>query len=162
VASRPSPRSVFGSETSITARSRRRTPTRASSKRFGNGPERSRHAAVHPLQGVEVEDEGQAGSRAARVSELGIDVYRRAESVADEVVEAVRAQEKDDEQERACRSSSLVQSHGKQAVIAMAARGVGPHNAARIINKLRENEDDFYRNILAQEREYVRTQSFWD
>jgi len=96
------------------------------------------------------------------VSELGIDVYRRAESVADEVVEAVRAQEKDDEQERACRSSSLVQSHGKQAVIAMAARGVGPHNAARIINKLRENEDDFYRNILAQEREYVRTQSFWD
>jgi len=82
--------------------------------------------------------------------------------VADEVVEAVRAQEKTTSKERACRSSSLVQSHGKQAVIAMAARGVGPHNAARIINKLRENEDDFYRNILAQEREYVRTQSFWD
>jgi len=61
---------------------------------------------------------------------------------ADEVVQAVRAEEKDDEQasmtERAYRSASLVQSHGKQAVIAMAARGVGPHNAARIINKLRE------------------------
>ncbi|WP_394739861.1 DEAD/DEAH box helicase [Natronococcus roseus] len=85
---------------------------------------------------------------------------------ADEVVQAVRAEEKDEEQEemteRAFHSASLVQSHGKQAVIAMAARGVGPHNAARIISKLRENEADFYRDILSKEREYARTQSFWD
>ncbi|GAB3664814.1 DEAD/DEAH box helicase [Halopiger thermotolerans] len=85
---------------------------------------------------------------------------------AEEVVQAVRAEEKDEEQEemteRAYRAASLVQSHGKQAVIAMAARGVGPHNAAQIINKLRENEDEFYRDILSKEREYARTQSFWD
>ena len=84
----------------------------------------------------------------------------------EETVAAVRASEKDDEQERlterAHRAASLVQTHGKQAVIAMAARGVGPHNAARIINKLREDEDEFYRDVLAQEREYARTQSFWD
>ncbi|WP_411963257.1 DEAD/DEAH box helicase [Haloferax sp. YSMS24] len=84
----------------------------------------------------------------------------------DETVKAVRATEKDDEQERltkrAYRSASLVQAHGKKAVIALAARGVGPHNAARIINKLREDEDDFYRDILEREREYARTQSFWD
>jgi ATP-dependent Lhr-like helicase len=84
----------------------------------------------------------------------------------DEAVNAVRAPEKDDEQERltqrAYRSASLVQAHGKQAVIAMAARGVGPHNAARIISKLREDEDDFYRDILEQERQYARTQSFWE
>jgi len=47
-------------------------------------------------------------------------------------------------------------------VIALSARGVGPENAARIIGKLRENEDDFYRDILAREREYARTRSFWD
>ncbi|MFC4438138.1 MULTISPECIES: DEAD/DEAH box helicase [Natrialbaceae] len=85
---------------------------------------------------------------------------------ADEVVKAVRAEEKDEEQEemteRAFKSASLVQSHGKQAVVAMAARGVGPHNAALIISKLRENEEDFYRDILSKEREYARTQSFWD
>jgi len=85
---------------------------------------------------------------------------------ADEVVSAVKASEKDDEQEkqtqRAYQSASLVQSHGKQAVIALAARGVGPHNAARIINKLREDEDEFYRDILRREREYARTRSFWD
>ena len=85
---------------------------------------------------------------------------------ADEVVDAVRADEKDDEQEtmtqRAYKAANLVQSHGKQAVVALAARGVGPQNAARIIAKLREDEDDFYRDILAQERQYARTQSFWD
>ncbi|SEH54842.1 ATP dependent helicase, Lhr family [Halopenitus malekzadehii] len=84
----------------------------------------------------------------------------------EETVAAVRANERDDEQERlterAYRSASLVQSHGKRAVIAMAARGVGPHNAARIISKLREDESEFYRDILKQEREYARTQSFWD
>ncbi|GAB6878589.1 DEAD/DEAH box helicase [Halorubrum gandharaense] len=84
----------------------------------------------------------------------------------EETEAAVRAAEKDDEQERltkrAHRSASLVQTHGKQAVIAMAARGVGPHNAARIINRLRENEEEFYRDVLRQEREYARTQSFWD
>ncbi|MBV0903395.1 DEAD/DEAH box helicase [Haloarcula salina] len=85
---------------------------------------------------------------------------------AEEVVSAVRADEKDAEQEkmteRAYRSGSLVQSHGKRAVVALAARGVGPHNAARIINRLREDEDEFYRDILRQEREYARTQSFWE
>ncbi|MFB6205499.1 MAG: DEAD/DEAH box helicase [Haloglomus sp.] len=85
---------------------------------------------------------------------------------ADEVVQAVRASEKDEEQERmterAYRAASLVQSHGKQAVIALAARGVGPHNAAQVINKLREDEDDFYRDILTKERQYARTKSFWD
>ncbi|RAW45077.1 helicase [Halorubrum sp. 48-1-W] len=84
----------------------------------------------------------------------------------EETVAAVRATDKDDEEvrrtERAHRAASLVQSHGKRAVIAMAARGVGPHNAARIINRLREDEDEFYRDVLRQEREYARTQSFWD
>ena len=85
---------------------------------------------------------------------------------ADEVVTAIRAAEKDAEQDkqtkRAYRAANLVQSHGKQAVIALAARGVGPNTAARIINKFREDTADFYRDILAEERQYARTQSFWD
>ncbi|MEF8785711.1 MAG: DEAD/DEAH box helicase [Haloarculaceae archaeon] len=84
----------------------------------------------------------------------------------DETVSAVKTDEKDDEEEkateRAYRTASLVQSHGKRAVVALAARGVGPQNAARIINKLREDEDDFYRDILSREREYARTRSFWE
>ncbi|WP_435347197.1 DEAD/DEAH box helicase [Haloarchaeobius sp. HRN-SO-5] len=83
----------------------------------------------------------------------------------EETVAAVRATEKDEEQDRRTRrahqAAGLVQSHGKQAVVALAARGVGPTNAARVINKLREDEAAFYRDLLAQEREYARTQSFW-
>ena len=84
----------------------------------------------------------------------------------EETVTAVKAEAKDDEQKRRTRrahqAADLVQSHGKQAVIALAGRGVGPTNAARIINKLRENEADFYRDILEREREYARTRSFWE
>ncbi|MFC7046278.1 DEAD/DEAH box helicase [Halobacteriaceae archaeon GCM10025711] len=84
----------------------------------------------------------------------------------EETVRAVRAEEKDEEQDdltrRAFRRASLVQSHGKRAVVALAGRGVGPQNAARIINKHREDEADFYRDILAREREYARTKAFWD
>jgi ATP-dependent Lhr-like helicase len=85
---------------------------------------------------------------------------------ADETLGALRADDPDDEQEkrarRAYRNASLVQAHGRRAVVAMAARGVGPDTAARIINRHREDEDDFYRDVLAKEREYARTKSFWD
>jgi ATP-dependent Lhr-like helicase len=84
---------------------------------------------------------------------------------AEEVLEAVRADEKSQEQkeqtERAYKAASLVQSHGKKAVIALAARGVGPRNAAYIINNHREDEADFYRDIIERERQYARTKSFW-
>ncbi|CAI50092.2 ATP-dependent DNA helicase [Natronomonas pharaonis DSM 2160] len=85
---------------------------------------------------------------------------------ADEVLEAVRTDDKDDDQqkatERAYKAASIVQSHGKRAVIALAARGVGPRNAAYIINNHREEEADFYRDIIERERQYARTKSFWD
>ena len=84
----------------------------------------------------------------------------------EETITAVRADQKDDEQERRTRrahqAANLVQAHGQQAAIALAARGVGPTNAARVIGKLRDNEADFYRDLLEQERQYARTQSFWD
>lgn len=84
----------------------------------------------------------------------------------EETISAIRKSEKDDEAERltkrAHRSANLVQSHGKQAVIALAARGVGPQTGARILANLRESEADFYRDLLEQERQYARTRSFWD
>ncbi len=84
----------------------------------------------------------------------------------EETPTAIRADEKtsdqDDRTRRAYRRASLVQAHGKQAVIAMAGRGVGPETAARILNNHREDQLGFYRDILEAERQYARTKSFWD
>ncbi len=61
---------------------------------------------------------------------------------------------------RLLRNANLVLSSGKKAVTALAARGVGPDNASRILAKMR-NGDAFYREILQAERNYIRTHRFW-
>lgn len=63
---------------------------------------------------------------------------------------------------RAWKSASLVQTAGKRAILTMAARGVGPVIASRILRKPIHNEAEFYSEILKAEREYQRTRLFWD
>jgi ATP-dependent Lhr-like helicase len=63
---------------------------------------------------------------------------------------------------RAWKSASLVQTAGKKAILTMAARGVGPVTASRILRKPIRNEAEFYSEILKAEREYQRTRLFWD
>ena len=58
--------------------------------------------------------------------------------------------------------ASLVAAHGKKAVMSLAARGVGPETAARILRGLHETEDEFLRSVLAAEVNYARTKRFWD
>jgi ATP-dependent Lhr-like helicase len=45
-------------------------------------------------------------------------------------------------------------------VTALAAKGVGPETASRILATLSEG-DAFYREILKAERNYVKTHRFW-
>ncbi len=101
-----------------------------------------------------------------RCGECGATRVAALHPAADEAVQAVRADEKDADEEkrtrRVYRNASLVQAHGKRAVLALSGRGVGPDTAARIINRHREDDLDFYRDVLAKEREYARTRSFWD
>jgi ATP-dependent Lhr-like helicase len=63
---------------------------------------------------------------------------------------------------RAWRNASIIQTYGKRGVLTLAARGVGPINAVRILRRYHRTEDDFYLDILRAEREYVRTRVFWD
>ncbi len=68
----------------------------------------------------------------------------------------------DEEERRLLKVASLVAAHGRKAVVALSARGVGPDTAARILRGLHETEDDFLRDILAAEVNYARTKRFWD
>ena len=60
------------------------------------------------------------------------------------------------------KSANLVMSYGRKAVLALAARGVGPENAGRILSMDYEDEDDFLAAILAAEVKFARTKRFWD
>jgi ATP-dependent Lhr-like helicase len=59
-------------------------------------------------------------------------------------------------------NANLVLGHGKKAILAMRARGVGPKTAARILAMHYETEEEFLREILSAEIIYARTRRFWD
>lgn len=56
-------------------------------------------------------------------------------------------------------SARLILEFGKKAVIALAARGVGPHNAVRALSA--GSEQEFYLMLYELERNFVRTRKYW-
>jgi len=57
-------------------------------------------------------------------------------------------------------SASLVITHGKDAAIVLAGRGIGPRTAARILSRMNTGED-LLQDILKAERQFARTKRFW-
>ncbi len=82
----------------------------------------------------------------------------------DELIPTVKKKQKTNEEKaterRFMKNANIVLSSGRQAVVALAARGVGPENASRIIARMCDG-DDFYREILKAERNYIKTHRFW-
>lgn len=71
---------------------------------------------------------------------------------------------KSDDERRAYRrlhrNASLVLSHGRRAILALSARGVGPETAARILRQTGD-DDSLLRAIWTAERHYAATRAFW-
>jgi len=51
--------------------------------------------------------------------------------------------------------------YGKKAAIVMAGRGIGPQTAARILSRMHKNEDEFYKDILRAEKEFIKNKKYW-
>ncbi|KLK87999.1 DEAD/DEAH box helicase [Methanoculleus sediminis] len=82
----------------------------------------------------------------------------------EDLIPAVKKKNKSEEERaievRFLRNANIVLSSGKKAVTALAAKGVGPDVASRILATLTEG-DAFYREILKAERNYVKTHRYW-
>lgn len=63
---------------------------------------------------------------------------------------------------RLIKNAHLVRERGMHAIMVMAARGIGPETASRILEVSYPNEEDFIRTILNSEMEYARNKRFWD
>ncbi len=59
-------------------------------------------------------------------------------------------------------NANLVWGHGRRAVVALMARGVGPAKAAKVLAMRYPTEEGFLRALLAEEILYARTKRFWD
>jgi ATP-dependent helicase Lhr and Lhr-like helicase len=59
-------------------------------------------------------------------------------------------------------SAELVAHYGDRALYALAARGIGPDTARRLLARLYQSDDAFFTEILRAERAYAKTRAFWD
>jgi ATP-dependent Lhr-like helicase len=60
------------------------------------------------------------------------------------------------------RCANLINEYGGRAAMVLAARGVGPDTASRILRSLYVDEDGFLRSILTAEVAYAKNKQFWD
>lgn len=59
-------------------------------------------------------------------------------------------------------TADLLATHGELALMALAARGVGPDTARRILAGHHRSEDELLGDLLKAERKYAQTRAFWD
>jgi ATP-dependent Lhr-like helicase len=63
---------------------------------------------------------------------------------------------------QARREADLVLSYGKNAILALEVKGVGPETASRILGKMHPKEDEFYMDLLKAKIQYLRTRAYWE
>ena len=62
---------------------------------------------------------------------------------------------------KARRSADLVLSYGRRAIIAQAVYGIGPQTAARILARMEDDEESFYKELLEAKLKFIETRPFW-
>jgi ATP-dependent Lhr-like helicase len=63
---------------------------------------------------------------------------------------------------KARRSADLVISYGKRGVVAQSVYGVGPQTASRVLAKMHEHDQDFYKDLLEAKLQFIATRPYWN
>ncbi|MFH0922465.1 MAG: DEAD/DEAH box helicase [Candidatus Micrarchaeota archaeon] len=59
------------------------------------------------------------------------------------------------------RISSLVASYGMRALLALETYGVGAKNASRVLSRLQDSEEAFFKDLLEAQKTFIRTRKYW-
>ncbi len=62
---------------------------------------------------------------------------------------------------KARRAADLVLAYGKAAIIAQAVYGIGPQTASKVLAKMHDDEESFYRDLLESKLKFISTRPFW-
>lgn len=65
------------------------------------------------------------------------------------------------EKKKLIRIAKIMNAHGKDAVIALTARGVGPDTASRVLGRSHKEKDALFRDLVEAERTFTRTHRYW-
>jgi ATP-dependent Lhr-like helicase len=55
-----------------------------------------------------------------------------------------------------------VLSYGKNAIVALEVKGVGPETAFRILGRMHPTEEEFFMDLLKAKIQYLRTREYWE
>jgi ATP-dependent Lhr-like helicase len=83
------------------------------------------------------------------------------------VLRKKRAKQSLDESEqkaltRSRRSADLVIAYGRRAVVAQSVYGIGPQTASRVLAKMHESDDEFYKDLLEAKLQFITTRPYWN
>jgi ATP-dependent Lhr-like helicase len=76
-----------------------------------------------------------------------------------------REELREDEQKlltRTRQSADMVLSYGRRAIIAQCVYGIGPQTASRILAKMHDTEEEFYRDLMEAKMSFITTRPYWD
>ncbi len=62
---------------------------------------------------------------------------------------------------KARRAADLVLSYGRKAIIAQAVYGIGPQTASKVLAKMHDDEESFYKDLLEAKLNFISTRPFW-
>lgn len=63
---------------------------------------------------------------------------------------------------KARRGADLVISYGKRGIVAQSVYGIGPQTASRVLAKMHERDDDFYKDLLEAKLQFIATRPYWN